>query len=175
MIGRLYETHSRQLLRFFMRRVYDAEAARDLTAETFAQALIGERRFRGDTPAEEQAWLYAIARRQLARYLRKGHAERRAIRRLGVELSPLSEDDYARIEELAGTESIRAAVAAALAKLGAGQRIAVRLRVIDELPYPVVAERLGVSEQTARARVSRALRSLAVVLDGHPDIQEVAR
>jgi RNA polymerase sigma-70 factor (ECF subfamily) len=41
----------------------------------------------------------------------------------------------------------------------------VRLRVVDELPYPDVAARLGISEQAARARVSRALRALAGALD----------
>jgi RNA polymerase sigma-70 factor (ECF subfamily) len=37
--------------------------------------------------------------------------------------------------------------------------------VLDELPYPQIAERLGVSEQTVRARVSRGLRALAAALD----------
>jgi DNA-directed RNA polymerase specialized sigma24 family protein len=37
--------------------------------------------------------------------------------------------------------------------------------VLDELPYEAVAEQLGVTEQTARARVSRGLRRLAASLD----------
>ena len=53
---------------------------------------------------------------------------------------------------------LRSAVQGALAELGPEQREAVRLRVVDELGYPAVAARLGVSEQTARARVSRGLR-----------------
>ena len=40
------------------------------------------------------------------------------------------------------------------------QREALELRIVKELPYPEVAIALGVSEQTARARVSRALRAL---------------
>jgi DNA-directed RNA polymerase specialized sigma24 family protein len=32
-----YAAHSRQLLVFFAHRTFDVEAARDLTAETFAQ------------------------------------------------------------------------------------------------------------------------------------------
>lgn len=38
------------------------EVARDLTAETFAQAFRGRRRFRGTTEAEAPAWLYTIGR-----------------------------------------------------------------------------------------------------------------
>jgi RNA polymerase sigma-70 factor, ECF subfamily len=42
---------------------------------------------------------------------------------------------------------------------------ALRLRVIDERSYPEIAETLGVSEQAARARVSRGLRRLADALE----------
>jgi DNA-directed RNA polymerase specialized sigma24 family protein len=41
-----YTAHSRRLLVFFARRTFDVEAARDLTAETFAHAF-EHRRFRG--------------------------------------------------------------------------------------------------------------------------------
>jgi DNA-directed RNA polymerase specialized sigma24 family protein len=58
-----------------------------------------------------------------------------------------------------------AALAGALEDLSPQQRDAVRLRVVDELAYPVVAARLGITEQAARARVSRALRVLAVALE----------
>ena len=73
----------------------------------------------------------------------------------------VSEDDYERIVELAGLAELRQRVAAAFSGLSNDQRDALRLRVIDERPYPEVAQTQGVSEQTARARVSRALRRLA--------------
>jgi RNA polymerase sigma-70 factor (ECF subfamily) len=60
---------------------------------------------------------------------------------------------------------LRQALGVELASLGADQREALQLRVVDELPYIVVAQRLGVSEATARARVSRGLRALARALD----------
>jgi RNA polymerase sigma-70 factor (ECF subfamily) len=165
LVGSLYVAHAERLLGFFMRRVFDPESARDLTAETFAQALLSQRKHRGSTEAEAEAWLYAIARHQLARYLRKGYAERRAIKRLGISLSPLSDSDIERIDELAGTERLRQSVAEALGELSAANRDAVELRVVAELPYPEVAQRLGISEATARARVSRSLRSLGSALE----------
>jgi DNA-directed RNA polymerase specialized sigma24 family protein len=39
-----------------------------------------------------------------------------------------------------------------------------RLRVIDGLGYPEVAERLRCTEQNARQRVSRGLRALGLAL-----------
>lgn len=84
--GEIYRTHARSILVFLTRRIYDPEIALDLTAETFAQAFAGRRRFRGSTDEEIAAWLFGIARNVLARYLRRGRAERRALRRLGVDV-----------------------------------------------------------------------------------------
>jgi RNA polymerase sigma factor (sigma-70 family) len=159
--GGFYAAQSRELLAFFARRTFDVEVARDLTAETFAQAFEHRRRFRGSTDAEASGWLYGIARHQLGRYARKGVVERKALRRLSIQLPAVSEEDYDRIVELAGFAELRDRVAAVFGELSEAQRDALCLRVIDERPYAEVAQRLGISEQTARARVSRALRSLA--------------
>jgi RNA polymerase sigma-70 factor (ECF subfamily) len=153
------------MLAFFVRRTFDVEVARDLTAETFAQAFEHRRRFRGRTDAEAAAWLYGIARHQLGRYARHGVVHRKAVERLGIELLPVSEDDHQRIIELAGLAELRKTVAEAFSTLPREQRDALRLRVIDEHPYREVAVSLGVSEETARARVSRALRRIADLID----------
>lgn len=55
---------------------------------------------------------------------------------------------------------------AALAALGAGEREAVELRVVDELAYEEIARRLDIQPAAARLRVSRALRRLRIALAG---------
>jgi RNA polymerase sigma-70 factor (ECF subfamily) len=162
----LYRAAAQDLVIFFARRTYDAEVAADLMAETFAKAYLGRRRFRGSTEAEARAWLFGIARRRFAMYVRRGKAERRALRRLGLERPQLVEGEYARIEQLAGLDAMRGTLAEQLTRLAPAQRRALELRIVRELPYPDVAERLGISEQAARARVSRALRALGSALDG---------
>jgi RNA polymerase sigma-70 factor (ECF subfamily) len=162
-----YERDGRRLLIFFTRRTYDAQLAVDLVAETYARAFEQRRRFAAD-PANSDAlaaWVFGIGRNVMHEALRRGRAERRALRRIGVEPPVLAADEQARIEELAELGELRAAVVAALAELGSEQREAVRLRVVDELEYPAIAGRRGISEQAARARVSRGLRALAAALD----------
>jgi DNA-directed RNA polymerase specialized sigma24 family protein len=85
----LYERDAEAVLMFVTRRTLDVEVSLDLTAETFAQAWRGWSRVRADSPEEVRAWLFTIARRQLGRYLRRGHVERRALRRMGVALPTL--------------------------------------------------------------------------------------
>jgi RNA polymerase sigma factor (sigma-70 family) len=161
----LYSDQARRVLVFFTRRTFDVETARDLTAETFAQAFEHRRRCRGRTPDQAAAWLFGIARHQLSRYARTGRVERKAVERLGLRVPQVSADDHERILELAGLAELRERVAAAFSDLSDDHRDALRLRVIDERPYEEVARSLGVSEQTARARVSRGLRRLADALD----------
>lgn len=156
-----YQRHERALVRFLARQLFDPEVAIDLAAETFAQAFVGRHRFRGTTRAEEVSWLETIARRRLSRYWRRGKAERQALTRLGIELPRPDREELERVEELASLADARAAIQTAIANLSADHRQALELRIVRELPYPEVAQALGVSEQTARARVSRGLKALA--------------
>lgn len=160
-----YREHAEGLLVFFVRRTSDVDAALDLTAETFAQAFASRRRFRGSTSEEAAAWLFVIASRQLARYLRHGYAQRRLVDRLGVEVPRAGEEEIERILELAGMKALRGLISEELARLSEEQREALRLRVVDEMPYAGVAERLGISERAARMRVSRALSALTAALE----------
>lgn len=160
-----YKEHRSAVLRYFARKVLDPEVALDLCADTFAQAFIGRHRFRGN---EEQAiaWLFTIARSRLSDYFRRGTAERKALRRLGIELPKPHSDELVRVEQLIDLEPVRNLVREAIAALNEEQRVALQLRIVDELPYSDVALGLGVSEQTARARVSRALKALSGALPG---------
>lgn len=161
----LYTRHGDELLVFLARRTADPEIALDLWAETFAQAVASHRRLRGRTDEEALAWLYGIARRQLAHYYRRGTIEQRALGRLRLERPPAGPQVLAEIERRAGLRELRGALAAALAELSPGVRDAVALRVVDELSYRDVALRLGVAEPAARARVSRGLAALSDLLD----------
>ena len=156
----LYERHAGELLGFLARRTYDPELAVDLLAETFAVAFRDRRQFRGGDDAAARAWLYGVARHRLALYFRRGRVERRLVARLRLERRGLTAAEYDRIEELAASRELREALSAEFAGLGSDQREVLRLRVVEGRSYADVAQRLGVSEQTARTRVSRALRAL---------------
>jgi RNA polymerase sigma-70 factor (ECF subfamily) len=158
--GLVYERHAHELLRYFARRTFDPEAAADLLAETFAQAFASRRRFR-DQGLGVTGWLYGIARHQLSRLARQGAVDSRARRRLGMPERDISADDYDRIEELIDFARVGRTIERALGALPDDQREALTLRVVQSRPYREVAEILGCTEVTARARVSRGLKRLA--------------
>jgi RNA polymerase sigma-70 factor, ECF subfamily len=159
----VYRRHAEDLLRYFVRRTLDPEAAAELTAETFAEAYASRRNYR-DTGADGVAWLYGIARHQLSRFFRHGRIDAAARRKLGMPARDLPPEDYERIEELVDLAPIREALLDALDTLAEEQREALRLRVIDGLSYAEVAEQLGCEPAAARQRVSRGLRAMGLAL-----------
>jgi RNA polymerase sigma-70 factor (ECF subfamily) len=170
--ARFYEEHVECLLAYVMRRVWDVDVALDLTAESFAQAYLSRRRFRGSTEAEAAGWLYGIARRQLALYFRRSAVEKRALQRLGLQAPRFDAEEAARLRDLAEPDDLRAVVRLELDRLSSAQREALQLRVVDELPYSDVADSLGISQEAARARVARGLKALAAALDRQPSLKE---
>jgi RNA polymerase sigma-70 factor (ECF subfamily) len=157
--GAFYRRHERAVFAYFMRRLRDPELSADLAAETFAAALMGAARYRGDGMA--LAWLFGIARHKLLRSLDRSRVEDRARRRLGWEPLELGDDLLERVASAGADER----VAALLARLPADQAEAVRARVIDEEAYEDIAGRLRCSQSVVRKRVSRGLSNLRMLVE----------
>src|SRR3954468_20501105 len=141
-----YRRHEDAVLGFFLKRTGSAERAADLTAETFARALEGRRRFdaeRGDAGA----WLFGIARNTLSRSLERGRVENDVRRQLGMEPLLLDDAALARIDALSDEPALRA-----LEELPEPQARAVRGRVLDEHSYEDLARALECSESVVRQR-----------------------
>lgn len=159
-IASLYDQHGPEVLRYLARRTFDPEVAVDLLAETFTKAIVQRRQFRGVSDEEAVAWIYSIARHLLIDNLRRIQVERSALEREGRQRRTLFDDEYERIERLLDLRDIRDAVAVALKDLSDAHRQVLQLRVIEECSYGELAAAIGTSEQTARARLSRALQAL---------------
>jgi RNA polymerase sigma factor (sigma-70 family) len=155
----LYDRWAERLLAYFYRRVFDAEVAADLLAETFAVAYERRGRFR-DVGRPGGAWLHGIAAKELSHWFRRQAVEKRAVRRLGIDVPRLDDESIARIEALAEADQHRGALADAMARMARGDREAVELRVVDELAYAEIAARLDCTENSARQRVHRGLARL---------------
>jgi RNA polymerase sigma factor (sigma-70 family) len=150
-----YRRHFRAVLGFFVHRTREPELAADLTAETFAAALAARSRFRPEH-GRADSWLYAIAFHKLADSQRRGHAEDRARRRMGMERIDLSDHDLAQIERLGDDEW----AGRLLEQLAPDQSEAIRAHVLRERSYADIATSLDVSESVVRKRVSRGLAGL---------------
>jgi RNA polymerase sigma factor (sigma-70 family) len=159
--GVFYRRHERVVLRLFLHVGVSAELAADLTAETFAEALLSRERFRPDL-GEPRAWLFGIARHLLARSRERGRVEARARRRAGMPRLELDDEAIERIDALTGQQERALEL---LSELPGEQRDAVEARVLEERDYAEIAAKLRCSEQVVRKRVSRGLASLRARLE----------
>lgn len=156
----LYVGVSRRLLVYLARRMHDIDAATELWAECWAAAFAGWSRCEARSDGALEAWVFGIARNQLGSYYRSGVIARRGLDQLMWSVPRVLESDRVEIERDAQLGELRALLSEALGRLPTTRRQAAQLRVLKGLSYEEIAARLGCSEPTARARVSRGLRQL---------------
>ena len=154
--------HMADLARW-LRREVGPDAADDLLAETLARGWYWRRRFRDPGTGSAGAWLQGIAANLVRDFRRRGAIEQRARAKLGLPLAMEDAIGYLEAEDRAEATSRYAAVRERLDKLPADQREALELRVVDELDYDEIGERLSVSAVTARTRVHRALKAVRML------------
>jgi RNA polymerase sigma factor (sigma-70 family) len=161
-----YDRYAVWLRAWLLRQTGSDGAALDLTAETFAQAWHASRRFKDMADGSGAPWLFGIARNLVRQYHKHNRIETAARARLGLPLAFAECEDYERVDERISAHALGPALRLAMRALPAEQRRALQLRVIDQLDYDEVAGRLGCSQNAARLRVSRGLRTLTVSMQG---------
>ena len=130
----------------------DRPLAEDLTGETFEAAFRRWRRF-DPRRGTARAWLLAIARSTALDWLRSDARRRRREARVGVaELRPPDDPAFG--------EGFSPALESALARLTAGEREVLALRVVLELDGEETARLLGISATAVSTRLHRALAKL---------------
>lgn len=154
-VARLLALHGLELARHLRRLVRDDEVAQDLLQDTLLRAHRALTRL--GAGANERAWLYRVATNAALNWLRDRSREHRAL------------DAHARESGDAGGGSDspfdaddRALLWQRVAALPQRQRVALTLRVADELEYAEIAARMGCSAEAARANVYQAVRRLRV-------------
>ena len=148
------------LLRWFRQRTAAGDVAADLCAETYSKALASLASYDATRAPAPSAWLYGIAKNELRTYARRSRVADSARRRLGVDVGTMHEDDLDLVALRVDLERFTGPLGDGMQSLSAKVRDAVILRVVEQLPYAEVAQRVGCSEVAARARVARGLSQL---------------
>ena len=156
----LYRRWAPELHAWFYRRTSSADAAGELTAETFAEALRSVGRFRGRHAGSGAAWIMGIAHNLLRGWYRERRVASAARQRMGVPVRAYDVLDEDAISSRLEAGPLRDDLLRALDALPADQREAVALRVLHERSYDEVAVALGCTAATARQRVFRGLRTM---------------
>lgn len=157
--GEFYDQTGSDLLSWFRCRTASNEIAAELTAETFAEALRSLHSYDPARGAPVQ-WLYGIARHMLHRWWRSERVSRDARSALRVFVDLPSEDDTDLAVFRVDMESRFGHLSDALRGLSDPLREAVYARIVLQLSYAEVAEKLDCTPGAARVRVSRGLSQM---------------
>jgi RNA polymerase sigma-70 factor (ECF subfamily) len=178
----LFRRHADDIHRYVARRL-GTEAADDLMAETFVIAFQQRRRYDLSRPLA-RPWLYGIATNLVGRHRR---TEARRLRALSEMVgTPMAGDENEddgeamadRVVARVSAASVRADLAAALARLPARNRDVLLLTAWAGLDYAEAAQALGIPVGTVRSRLHRTRTRLRDALGGsdptalHEDTQE---
>lgn len=164
-VEELFRAHEARVYRLALSMLDDAAEADEATQEAFILALDRLNTFRGE--ASFATWLYAIALNVCRGRLRKRRARERLTQvlhfLLRVEAAPVQPEQQAMSNEA------DAAVWRAICALDAAHREVIVLRYFHELRQAEIAQVLGVTDRTVRARLHAAQARLRDLLKGSID------
>jgi RNA polymerase sigma factor (sigma-70 family) len=163
----LFDRHAAAVHRYLGRRV--GELADDLLSETFLVAF----RRRGSWRAvhvDVRPWLFGIATNVVHGHVRSEQRRYRLLARAGLERD--AELDTDELADRVAAQSLRSALAAALAALKPADRDVLLLFAWAELSYEEIAAVQDVPVGTVRSRLHRARRQTRALLD-LPALEEI--
>lgn len=165
----IFRRHFGRIHQYLAARV-GGRIADDLAAEVFTIAFAQRQRY--DLAREcARPWLYGIATNLAGTYRRQEQRRYRALARAGAHGVAPSDEDL--VAERVSAAAAGPALAAALARLGSGDRDVLLLVAIAGLDQQEVAQALGIPAGTVRSRLSRARTRLRESLGGINPVDSV--
>jgi RNA polymerase sigma-70 factor (ECF subfamily) len=155
----LFDLYYPRAFKYVIRRLYDREAAEDVTSEVFLNVARQIKRFEGKTETDFRCWLFRIATNAVAAHLRQSHRRKKlltaAVRdgRLPTSVNAANTAD----EQLTLDWP---AVAQELATFGEREQSIVSLRFFAALSHDEIAQVLGMTPGAVRTALCRTLEAL---------------
>lgn len=153
---KIFEANSRKIFHLCYGYTGDNDAANDLLQETFLKVWQNLDKFRNQ--AMISTWIYRIAVNTCLTYLRS--EKRQAKDELTETLAET------RAEEFSEKNEQVALLYKCISKLEESERIIITM-VMDELPYPEIAEISGISEGNLRVKIHRIKQKLTELYNHH--------
>ena len=145
----IFEANSKKIYHLCYGYTGDDDAANDLLQETFLKVWQNLEKFRNQ--AMISTWIYRIAVNTCLTYLRS--EKRQAKDELTPELAETRREEFSEKNEQVDL------LYKCISKLEESERIIITM-VLDEMPYPEIAEISGISEGNLRFKIHRIKQRL---------------
>ncbi len=166
--GRLYDEYYQPVFGYMYNRTGNAEVAKDLTSETFFQALKNLNKYKPQKGKKFKSWLFAIAVARVGDYYRK----RSKIFEVTTDEAP----------EIVGREEFRpdiafrmgedadelqeqvSLLARVMKQLNQKQQNILTLRYFSHMSVPEIANVMKMKEGTVKSHIHRSIKKLQVLM-----------
>lgn len=155
----LFEANSKKVYNLCYGYTGDSDSANDLMQDTFIKVWQNLDKFRNQ--AQLSTWIYRIAVNTCLSYLRT------AKRRATDELNDTIIENYT--EEPSEKHEQIALLYKSIAQLEENERLIITM-VLDEVPYPEIAEIAGVSEGNLRVKIHRIKHKLTEIYNSNEGV-----
>ncbi|HYK76205.1 MAG TPA: RNA polymerase sigma factor [Daejeonella sp.] len=152
----LFQANSKKIYHLCYGYTGDADSANDLLQETFLKVWQNLDKFRNQ--ALISTWIYRIAVNTCLSWLR---SEKRQAK---DEITDTIIENTC--EEFSGKQEQVASLYQCIAKLQENERIIITM-VLDEVPYPEIAQISGISEGNLRVKIHRIKQKLTELYNQH--------
>jgi RNA polymerase sigma-70 factor (ECF subfamily) len=174
--GVIFDLYHPKILRYAVYRTGNAEAARDITSETFFKALNKLWQFKW-TGASFSAWLYRIASNEINMYFRTKKHEPASLDEMMEKVpsyeAPSANDLEKELEEAQTAidrNSLFLSVHAELIKLPAIYQEVLSMRFFDSMKISDISRTLGKKEGTVKSLISRGISMLKRSMQPNKDL-----
>ncbi|WP_231509887.1 RNA polymerase sigma factor [Streptosporangium roseum] len=158
----VFDTYFSEIHRYVTQRLGPGPAE-DVVAEAFLTAFRKRARY-DPAKAGVRTWLYGIVTNLIHKHRRTEVRTLRAVDRHGPPADAPSHEE--RVAAQVSAESLRPALAEAIARLGRGERDVLLLSALAGLSHEEIAAALGISYGTVGSRLSRARAKIRVAMGG---------
>ncbi len=153
--ARLYRRHYDVVFRYCVHRLFERQAAEDVTSSVFLKVVENFGRFRG-SEQDFRHWLYRIATNSINEHLRK-EARRDGLLKAVREQADPTVDCQSSMDSQ--TEKL-ATLKQAMFKLRPRYQTIITLRFFENLKLTEIADVLGSNSGTVRSQLARAIAKL---------------
>jgi RNA polymerase sigma-70 factor (ECF subfamily) len=175
--GQLYDTYYQPIFGFMYNRTGNAELAKDLTSETFFQALKNLHRYKPKKGARFKSWLCAIAVAQVGNYYRS----RKKFLEITTEEAPeiASRDEfrpdiaYKMGEDSDELKEKIELLSEVMKQLNEKQQTILTLRYFSKMTVPEISATLGMKEGTIKSHIHRALKKMQALMVEREEKEDV--
>jgi RNA polymerase sigma-70 factor (ECF subfamily) len=153
-LGRLYDSFYDRIFRFCVHRLFNKDTAEDITSSIFLAVAGNIKNFKGQTEADFQSWLYAIAVNHTNAYIRKTSRRQKLLEEAAaVTISGTNNPDNASRLDWP-------ALYKAVLKLKPKHQTIVTLRFFENMDFEQIGQIINSRPGTVRVTLHRILKQL---------------